>query len=46
MVRSRFMAEASMAAYGAAIGVAVAMAVVMFSLRSRRPHGSGMETEN
>jgi len=35
-----------MAAYGAAIGVAVAMAVVMFSLRSRRPHGSGMEAEN
>ena len=33
------MAEASMAAYGAAIGVAIALAVTAFSLRSRRPHG-------
>ena len=39
------MAEASMAAYGAAIGVAVAVAVVTFSLRQRRPHGQAMETE-
>jgi len=46
MVQTRFMAEASMAAYGAAIGVAVAMAVVMFSLRQRRPHGQGMEDQN
>jgi len=33
------MAEASVAAYGAAIGVAIALAVTAFSLRSRRPHG-------
>ncbi len=33
------MAEASMAVYGAAIGVFVALAVTAFSLRSRRPHG-------
>ena len=33
------MAEASVAAFGAAIGVAVALAVTAFSLRSRRPHG-------
>jgi len=43
MVRTRFMAEASLAAYGAAIGVAVAVAVVTFSLRQRRPHGQGMD---
>ncbi len=33
------MAEASMAVYGAIIGVAIALAVTAFSLRSRRPHG-------
>ncbi len=33
------MAEASIAVYGAAIGVAIALAVTAFSLRSRRPHG-------
>ena len=38
------MAEASLAAYGAAIGVAVTLAVVAFSLRQRRPHGPEMET--
>ena len=31
------MAEASAAAYGAAIGVAIAMAVVCFALRGRGP---------
>ena len=30
-----FMAEASMAAYGAAIGVAIAMAAVCFALRGK-----------
>ncbi len=34
------MAEASMAVYGAAIGVAVYLAVLALSLRQRRPHGS------
>lgn len=33
------MAEASVAVYGAVIGVAIACAVVAFSLRQRRPHG-------
>jgi len=33
------MAEASMAVYGAAVGVFIALAVTAFSLRSRRPHG-------
>jgi len=28
-----------MAAYGAAIGVAITMAIVAFALRQRRPHG-------
>ncbi len=32
------MAEASMAAYGAAIGVAIALAVVTFSLRGKGHH--------
>ena len=32
------MAEASVAAYGAAIGVAIAMAVVAFSLRGKGHH--------
>lgn len=39
MCRILFMAEASVAVYGAAIGVAVALLVTAFSLRSRRPHG-------
>lgn len=33
------MAEASLAAYEAAIGVAIALAVTAFSLRQARPHG-------
>ncbi len=33
------MAEPSIAAFGAAVGVAIALAVTAFSLRSRRPHG-------
>ncbi len=33
------MAEASVAVYGAVIGVGIALAVVAFSLRTRRPHG-------
>ena len=37
------MAEAGIAAYGAALGVAIVMAITAFSLRQRRPHGS--ETE-
>jgi len=41
------MAEASIAVYGAAIGVAIALAVTAFSLRSRRPHGPELlETES
>jgi len=32
------MAEASIAAYGAAIGVAIAMAVVCFTLRGKGHH--------
>ncbi len=32
------MAEASMAAYGAAIGVAIALAVVTFALRGKGHH--------
>ena len=40
------MAEASLAVYGAAIGVAVALAVTAFVLRSTRPHGpEPVETE-
>ena len=38
------MAEAGIAAYGAAIGVGLFLAVLAFSLRQRRPHGSEMET--
>jgi len=34
------MAEASMAVNGAAIGVAVYLAVLALFLRQRRPHGS------
>jgi len=37
------MAEAGIAAFGAAAGVAITMAVLAFSLRQRRPHGPEME---
>jgi len=37
------MAEAGLAAYGAAIGVGLYLAVLAFSLRQRRPHGPEME---
>jgi len=37
------MAEAGIAAFGSAIGVAITLAVVAFSLRQRRPHGPNME---
>jgi len=37
------MAEAGIAAYGAAIGVGLLLAVVAFSLRQRRPHGPEMD---
>ena len=37
------MAEAGIAAFGAAVGVAIVMAIVAFSLRQRRPHGPEME---
>ncbi len=37
------MAEAGIVAYGAAIGVALYLAVLAFILRQRRPHGSEME---
>ena len=33
------MAEASMAVYGAVIGIAIVLAGLAFSLRQRRPHG-------
>ena len=33
------MAEASLGVYGAVIGVGIALAVLAFSLRQRRPHG-------
>ncbi len=39
------MAEAGIAAYGAAIGVGLYLAVLAFSLRQRRPHGSEMEVQ-
>ena len=39
------MAEAGMAAYGAAIGMGLLLAVVAFSLRQRRPHETKMETQ-
>jgi len=35
---SNLMAEASMAVYGAAVGVAIALAVVTFSLRGKGHH--------
>ncbi|NWJ29123.1 hypothetical protein HX848_07070 [Marine Group I thaumarchaeote] len=37
------MSEAGIAAYGAAIGMGLLLAVVAFSLRQRRPHGPEME---
>jgi len=37
------MAEAGLAYYGAMIGVMIAMTVVCFSLRSKRPHGPSAE---
>jgi len=37
------MAEAGIAAYGAAIGVGLSLAVIAFSLRQRRPHGPDMD---
>ena len=33
------MAEASLMVYGAAIGVAIYLTVLAFTLRQRRPHG-------
>ncbi len=39
------MAEAGIAAYGAAIGVGLYLVVLAFSLRQRRPHGPEMEAE-
>ncbi len=39
------MAEAGIAAYGAAIGVVIYLAVLAFSLRQRRSHGSEMEIQ-
>jgi len=39
------MAEAGIAAFGAAAGVAIIMAIVAFSLRQRRPHGPEMDAE-
>jgi len=39
------MAEAGIAAFGVAAGVAIVMAIVAFSLRQRRPHGPEIETE-
>jgi len=34
------MAEASLGVYGAVIGVGIVLAVLAFTLRQRRPHGS------
>ncbi len=39
------MAEAGLAAYGAAIGVGLYLAVLGFILRQRRPHGPEIEAE-
>jgi len=39
------MAEAGIAAYGAAIGVGLFLAVLAFSLRQIRPHGPETEIE-
>lgn len=38
------MAEASLGYYGAMIGVMIALAVVTFSLRGKRPHGPSEES--
>ena len=40
------MAEAGLAAYGAAIGVALYLAVLAFIMRQRRPHGTKIEPEH
>ncbi len=39
------MAEAGLAAYGAAIGVGLYLAIMAFILRQIRPHGSEIEPE-
>ena len=39
------MAEAGLVAYGAAIGVFLYLAVLAFSLRQRRPHGTKIDPE-
>ena len=39
------MAEAGIAAFGVAAGVAITMAVLAFILRQRRPHRPEMEIE-
>ena len=39
------MAEAGLAAYGTAIGVALYLAVLALTLRQRRLHGTEMEPE-
>jgi len=39
------MAEAGLAAYGAAIGVGLYLAVLAFIMRQRRPHGPEIEAE-
>ena len=39
------MAEAGLAAYGVVIGVFLYLAVLTFSLRQRRPHGTKIEPE-
>jgi hypothetical protein len=39
------MAEAGLVAYVAAIGMALFLAVLTFSLRQRRPHGPELEAE-
>jgi len=39
------MAEAGLAAYGAAIGVGLFLIILTFGLRQIRPHGPEVETE-
>jgi len=39
------MAEAGLVAYGAAIGMAIYLAVLTLSLRQGRPHGREIEAE-
>jgi len=39
------MAEAGLAAYGAAIGVGLYLAVLAFILRQKRPHGPEIDPE-